>query len=212
MTITNFFKFFAYGISTHTPLARCDEKLLAFAVLFGISTHTPLARCDFCPICRHYYSTISTHTPLARCGPPCYTFSGGNGNFNSHTPREVWQCSGLVLCKFGNFNSHTPREVWPFSGHCAFSPLIFQLTHPSRGVALQAGRTTTHKEISTHTPLARCGNVYNEGFDYYVISTHTPLARCGGMNSPSSVQPYLFQLTHPSRGVARSVQDVVNIP
>ena len=34
------------GISTHTPLARCDSRDDIMMKDSEISTHTPLARCD----------------------------------------------------------------------------------------------------------------------------------------------------------------------
>ena len=54
-------------ISTHTPLARCDEKAAVTGNALKISTHTPLARCDIRSVLHHLSSPISTHTPLARC-------------------------------------------------------------------------------------------------------------------------------------------------
>ena len=59
-------------ISTHAPLARCNNKLKKVQDPNDISTHAPLARCnggaarasgmDF---------KISTHAPLARCNSIC---------------------------------------------------------------------------------------------------------------------------------------------
>ena len=77
-------------ISTHAPLARCDDRVAAVVELEKISTHAPLARCDLCstnncPLYNDFNSrtscevrlkrlrngsmvtVISTHAPLARC-------------------------------------------------------------------------------------------------------------------------------------------------
>ena len=53
-------------ISTHTPLARCDEKAAVTGNALKISTHTPLARCDRNILC------ISTVIPLNARGGHYY--------------------------------------------------------------------------------------------------------------------------------------------
>ncbi len=55
----------------------------------GISTHTPLARCDVAEYADWEDDTISTHTPLARCDGTLMAKIPRGLNFNSHTPREV---------------------------------------------------------------------------------------------------------------------------
>ena len=56
-----------FSISTHTPLARCDQDIQVATDDTAISTHTPLARCDTEPKKQTKVGKISTHTPLARC-------------------------------------------------------------------------------------------------------------------------------------------------
>ncbi len=145
-------------ISTHTPLARCGLQYIGGNSVTDISTHTPLARCGRTARPSTMIQQISTHTPLARCGGTSTNEMNGSINFNSHTPREVWLLNGLPTLPY----------------------VIFQLTHPSRGVAQEQMTVTQHITISTHTPLARCGRlVMCQLKSRYKISTHTPLARCG---------------------------------
>ena len=55
------------GISTHAPLARCDNAAAVKSKRVDISTHAPLARCDDFRDYLEKAETISTHAPLARC-------------------------------------------------------------------------------------------------------------------------------------------------
>ncbi len=107
----------------------------------------------------HFYwlMKISTHTPLARCGASAF---------------------GTIVTTY-DFNSHTPREVWRSLMKVKILRCQFQLTHPSRGVAVALEMPNTSSVISTHTPLARCGCNQHSTLPRRYISTHTPLARCG---------------------------------
>ncbi len=148
-------------------------------------------------------------------------------NFNSHTPREVWRellSVPVILLVFQL--THPSRGVAVFLNQNS-DYLLFQLTHPSRGVAIRDFQDDIIDiDISTHTPLARCGSRLRTSPSFSGISTHTPLARCGGRtilsvrnynnfnsHTPREVWRHInkrpnpcrkFQLTHPSRGVAFS--------
>ncbi len=169
-------------ISTHTPLARCGATIrLVCSILDNFNSHTPR----------------EVWLPFAK-------FINRHVDFNSHTPREVWpkalqtlqqrvristhtplaRCGIIVRAFFQNvfhFNSHTPREVWQKRNTFEIVSTLFQLTHPSRGVAGNVVKCVLFTcTISTHTPLARCGGkrlITRNGSN--MISTHTPLARCG---------------------------------
>ncbi len=195
------------GISTHTPLARCGLQVQAVLfVLAYFNSHTPREVWQW-RVCISLYNwgfqlthpsrgvaftsrltspvcVISTHTPLARCGLPRHRIFTAARNISTHTP--LARCGPLIasnVVSVKNFNSHTPREVW--------RDCLCDLRHGSH--------------ISTHTPLARCGIwEISAILTLHRISTHTPLARCGIPNTSSVKSSNLFQLTHPSRGVARS--------
>ncbi len=125
---------------------------------------------------------ISTHTPLARCGID---------------NQKIWDA-------IENFNSHTPREVWPFSPQLVQPLMSFQLTHPSRGVAVtNSAFCVSADDFNSHTPREvwlrrsasqRCFPNFN---------SHTP-REVWPLRIFSSPTIGIFQLTHPSRGVAIS--------
>ena len=54
-------------ISTHTPLAGCNELIALQEFVTIISTHTPLAGCNGKSAASTAVYAISTHTPLAGC-------------------------------------------------------------------------------------------------------------------------------------------------
>ena len=186
-------------ISTHAPLARCDEDFIARKSCFHISTHAPLARCDlygnFLAICivnfnsrtscevRHasaaplWWPLISTHAPLARCDRGATTTCG----------RCRFQLTPLL------------RGATSTSGISSIIAPTFQLTHLLRGATVSLpscpicryfnSRTSCEVRrarlgflrdggISTHAPLARCDVDTSLEDHIYDISTHAPLARC----------------------------------
>ena len=83
-------------ISTHAPLARCDETAFPSARSQSISTHAPLARCDKFGPGRTTRPGISTHAPLARCDHgQCGTGGRGNGFQLTHLLRGATMASKL---------------------------------------------------------------------------------------------------------------------
>ena len=105
--------------------------------IWNISTHTPHARCDLLPLFTITISKISTHTPHARCDNKSSFLIELLGYFYSHTSCEVrLKIDGFV--------------VWLH---------IFLLTHLMRGATLDVVYLFPElKQISTHTPHARCDN------------------------------------------------------
>ncbi len=143
-------------ISTHTPLARRDLKVLGFRRQNIISTHTPLARRDLITSMKSTKSRISTHTPLAR---------------------RDQSISHQFTC-FQNFYSHASCEARLFT-ILQFPPIYtFLLTRLLRGATSTLIICRKRCTISTHTPLARRDS-YNliDSLPLGCISTHTPLAR-----------------------------------
>ena len=144
------------GISTHAPLARCDQAVeiqtegeadfnsrtscevrrnCAITTIRNfISTHAPLARCDIFSALFTSAGAISTHAPLARCDGDGRGAAGSGGHFNSRTSCEV------------------RRWTWTASTPCC----AFQLTHLLRGATATGRGSLGRTRISTHAPLARC--------------------------------------------------------
>ena len=143
-------------ISTHAPLARCDEKIRTAYELKSISTHAPLARCDTDGEIIRMLKQISTHAPLARCDENHRRGSENHLNFNSRTSCEVRRNPVLQHC--------TRKE--------------FQLTHLLRGATSGDRAEILQQRISTHAPLARCDSKIPAIAPATAISTHAPLARC----------------------------------
>ncbi len=123
-------------------------------------------------------------------------------NFNSHTPREVWpagKCQQSSAVRY--FNSHTPREVWLNCSPTSNLDALFQLTHPSRGVASKCARIGKTNYFNSHTPR----EVWLGARYYYIADitfqlTHPSRGVAAYSAAPSIA--FSFQLTHPSRGVA----------
>ena len=78
-------------ISTHTPHARRDKKMVVAFEKFGvISTHTPHARRDYLVFYRlHINDAISTHTPHARRDRILAILPPDLIDFNSHASCEA---------------------------------------------------------------------------------------------------------------------------
>ena len=200
-------------ISTHAPLARCDEDFIARKSCFHISTHAPLARCDlsgiFLSICivnfnsrtscevRHasaaplWWPLISTHAPLARCDRGATTTCG--------------------RCRFQL--THLLRGATSTSGISSIIAPTFQLTHLLRGATVSLpscpicryfnSRTSCEVRrarlgflrdggISTHAPLARCDCGAANWPGYSGISTHAPLARC---DVDTSLEDHIYDIS-----------------
>ena len=132
-------------ISTHAPLARCDEHPEPVYPSWEISTHAPLARCDWMqfqhlPWSPHFNSRTSCEVRHKR--NPEYA----NGmNFNSRTSCEVRpSLYGCYQCGM-HFNSRTSCEVRRYHSRVGTPCAIFQLTHLLRGATRRSrdfpGRT-----------------------------------------------------------------------
>ena len=105
-----------------------------------ISTHTPLAGCNNIAGKKQYYEGISTHTPLAGCNIRMGRHTWGDSNFNSHTPRGVQRSSPTENNVNERISTHTPLAGCnPEKGISDKEKAAFQLTHPSRGATFSDG-------------------------------------------------------------------------
>ena len=95
-------------ISTHAPLARCDESLFAFLDNSEISTHAPLARCDMLAWVmyrtgRNFNSRTSCEVRLGWLVP-----ENNAENFNSRTSCEVRRTRTIWACTRWKISTHAP--------------------------------------------------------------------------------------------------------
>ena len=146
--------------------------------IVGISTHTPLARCDLIRSFKIYIRFISTHTPLARCDYRSRRFHPGLHQFLlTHLLR------GVTIARSPDSYSQSFLLTHLLRGVTIYFPSLclcrkFLLTHLLRGVTIFAFAIVDPVAISTHTPLARCDGPGSGLIHLMEISTHTPLARC----------------------------------
>ena len=103
------------GISTHAPLARCDQWRTVGDSVNSISTHAPLARCDFQILGQSVLLTAFLLTHLLR-----------GATLNMYLTFKL-DC---------NFYSRTSCEVRPARSGSGSSDLIFLLTHLLRGATV----------------------------------------------------------------------------
>ena len=124
------------AISTHAPLARCDELIGHVQPLHQIiSTHAPLARCDGALD----YRALGTQFQLTHLLRGATIFGAGviqRKHFNSRTSCEVRRCSIWPRQPFLHFNSRTSCEVRRGTGWVSGKYGRFQLTHLLRGATL----------------------------------------------------------------------------
>ena len=146
-------------IQNFNSRTSCEvRQLIIFAAprTFSISTHAPLARCDQISNTYTQGAEISTHAPLARCDPgQCGTGGRGNGFQLTHLLRGATMASKLgdwifpisthaplarcdtnqqhINAGRGNFNSRTSCEVRHLRSGIPFARILFQLTHLLRG-------------------------------------------------------------------------------
>ena len=100
-----------YEISTHTPHARRDKRVILLILRLKISTHTPHARRDFLHLLSMLDVTISTHTPHARRDNQ-YTTNYMNNQISTHTPHARRdKFVKFLTCIFIHFNSHASCEA-----------------------------------------------------------------------------------------------------
>ena len=144
-------------ISTHAPLARCDQQILKLMPLlsdfysrtscevrlyrphhlqppWNISTHAPLARCDQEVLCfLGYPKKISTHAPLARCDIGNYGRLISLG-ISTHAPLARCDSSRSMTALISSISTHAPLARCDASeASLAASPVPFLLTHLLRG-------------------------------------------------------------------------------
>ena len=143
-------------ISTHAPLARCDEVRYFHRLIHRISTHAPLARCDFSnPFSAPSSLFQLTHllrgaTNLSRMNPTVTSFQ------LTHLLRGATRTVKL-LTAYNDFNSRTSCEVRLMTILRLSPTKPFQLTHLLRGATRMGGiYYRLGPSISTHAPLARC--------------------------------------------------------
>ena len=120
-------------ISTHTPLARRDEKDARGGTRYQISTHTPLARRD------GYWVLYQQH----------------RDNFYSHASCEARHQNLKDPLETPNFYSHASCEARQLQTIKKFCVNTFLLTRLLRGATEQNIVFCNEDLISTHTPLAR---------------------------------------------------------
>ncbi len=122
-------------VSTHAPLAGCDKKDAQNVPAFPVSTHAPLAGCDRSDGRFGSVRGVSTHAPLAGCDRARPRFCPRCSGFNSRAPRGVrperFSTAHPSFC----FNSRAPRGVRPPSACLPLSPFRFNSRAP-RGVRL----------------------------------------------------------------------------
>ena len=186
--VTNIHKLHDYliHISTHTPLARCDDALAMYeAKAADFYSHTS---------CEVWHFVFEDNKLFY--------------NFYSHTSCEVWPRSIRERRNdYWFLLTHLLRGVTEKILFASPSPR-FLLTHLLRGVTCRCCFRSILLEISTHTPLARCDTGYGIGLGLDGISTHTPLARCDLAGSVTFGRNSGFLLTHLLRGVTHQLHDL----
>ena len=96
-------------ISTHTPLARRDDRGVDVARAVLISTHTPLARRDpYMHYLRYVEQLISTHTPLARRDVFRLFEIEITPDFYSHASCEARRFISRTSFSHSAISTHTP--------------------------------------------------------------------------------------------------------
>ena len=189
-----------FKISTHTPHARCDVRIVSTDWWMDTFLLTHLMR-GVTWDSLHIWGKTFLLTHLMRgvtlsisiCIPP-------NCHFYSHTSCEVWQriaeripksristhtpharcdCFWVFACGNQKISTHTPHARCDLV-NINYTPKLkkFLLTHLMRGVTHWIGKVGACMVISTHTPHARCDILLTLRSGFGLISTHTPHARC----------------------------------
>ena len=193
-------------ISTHTPHARRDLRVLLGSEDIDISTHTPHARRDLSTTQFYLRQLISTHTPHARRDREIHQRTGVPGIFQlTRLMRGVTE-SWLYRSSDKWFQlTRLMRGVTNQNGTRQTMTKSFQLTRLMRGVTtllkvsvLQFGNFNSHASCEAWRPCQRSA-FYSLG-----ISTHTPHARRDfGFDFLKFIN-CKFQLTRLMRGVTYS--------
>ena len=150
------FSYFGICISTHTPLAGRDLRIMQICLKcrkfqltrpsrgatqtvpfpcgtmkFQLTRPSRGATFAFCKLTKRFF--ISTHTPLA--GRDCMTahYTSNQHHFNSHAPRGARLGNSISFKTQTDFNSHAPRGARRMSQKILACGGRFQLTRPSRG-------------------------------------------------------------------------------
>ena len=142
-----------------------------------ISTHAPLARCDQIDECGKPLNKFQLTHLLRGATSGRMLFETRLCDFNSRTSCEVRHELKSAGYTHTHFNSRTSCEVRPGRQRYRIPGIIS--THAP--LARCDGRRKSWnglREISTHAPLARCDWTRLWKILRKVISTHAPLARC----------------------------------
>ena len=147
-----------HRISIHTPLTRCDRLAQKKGANWWKFQSTHLSRgATIYVVVYACQMQISIHTPLTRCDKIILTW----------------------LCRYKHFNPHTSHEVRRIVLGQKTTSKGFQSTHLSRGATYTGYKNDEIKDISIHTPLTRCDDIYGDwDAQEREISIHTPLTRC----------------------------------
>ncbi len=141
-----------------------------------ISTHTPLAGCDEIPAGQFpRWCHFNSHTPRG-VRPAAQDFISKIGNFNSHTPRGVRLALGNNRKMKKRFQlTHPSRGATQRSNFSAAGSLISTHT-PLAGCDLKRRVVLgMYGGISTHTPLAGCDPQIPRSLDHGKhFNSHTP--------------------------------------
>ena len=105
-------------ISTHAPLARCDEKGIDYYADNKFQLTHLLRGATLADAVAEEVDPISTHAPLARCDRRERRGKPDHPNFNSRTSCEVRRVAAMGRSpKTPDFNSRTSCEVRPPGRH-----------------------------------------------------------------------------------------------
>ena len=187
-------------ISTHAPLARCDDNRAVLPSKARISTHAPLARCDHAAevfhlwesdfnsrtscevrrVCRKHYPQlrISTHAPLARCDAIALAIFAPS-IISTHAPLARCDSASKKSCGVAHISTHAPlarcdtvlSQLIPLSIDFNSRTSCEVRLHAARGCA-----ATRHFNSRTSCEVRRAGS--RGQWRRTAISTHAPLARC----------------------------------
>ena len=149
-------------ISTHAPLARCDDNKLViyYNTEGGISTHAPLARCDQyiwtnSLLLRHFYSRTSCEVRrrIVEC---------------------IHSCIGFLL-------THLLRGATAQIFACLYSKNGFLLTHLLRGATYRfiplRLRPVVHFYSRTSCEVRHAGSCADENSLYFYSRTSCEVRR-----------------------------------
>ena len=149
-------------ISTHAPLARCNNIKNRHLSLPNISTHAPLARCNdtLLRLCIPHLTFLLTH--LLRGATACFI-----------------QCQSVCIYFYSRTSCEVQQKTYLLQYQCLLISTHAPLARCNKG----SWQVKILKKISTHAPLARCNHSTALLYRSTCISTHAPLARCNQYRS-----------------------------